>query len=335
MPSHNTSLRGRAVRALGVTAAIAGLGSLAACGGGGESTGSDADTSTLVIQRSANAGFQPALVAAEQGYFEDEGLDVKIEVASSDITKNIPLVVSGQIQISEAGMSSLISAKARDLPLQAVLGVQNAADGVEPDDGCLAPPGSSISSLKGLEGATVGVPTLGNPTQIINNIAMKNAGADSSTVKYVALAPDALNAAAAGGQVDAICTFGLFYSQALDAGFTALNAGTSGELPGAPQIIWIAKSTFAAEQAETLEKFTAAMERAYDYLNENPDVFRQLTKDNTEQPDEFIDQMLLPEMSTAISRDATSAIAEEMQSGGFIETVPAVGDLISADVPDL
>jgi NitT/TauT family transport system substrate-binding protein len=334
MFSISRTVRARGARVVGSAALAAiSMAALAACGSGGAADSSG--NGTLVIQRSANSGFEPVLLAQEKGYFKAQGLNVEIKVASNDISKNIPLVVSGQVQLTEAGMSSLIAAKSQGLPLQAVLGVQNAGKGAKQDDGCLAPPGSSVTSLAGLEGRTVGVPTLGNPVQIINNIAMRNAGDDPAKVHYVALSTDALNAAATSGKVDAVCTFGLFYDEAVAAGFTPLQGGTVGTLPGAPQVIWIASNTFAGKNSAELTKFTAAMNQAYGYLNSHDAEYRAITAANTTLPKQYIETRPLPVMTAAISRSATEAIATEMQKDGFTKSTPSANDLVAQTIPDV
>ncbi|MFT4009663.1 MAG: ABC transporter substrate-binding protein [Nocardioidaceae bacterium] len=336
--------------AFGVGAVLALLcaASLTACGGSDSAGDASTDTSTsttseageatltkLTIQRSANAGWQPVVWAAENGYFEDQGLDVTVKTASSDITKNIPLVVSGAIDITESSVQPLTAAVGQGLPVRAVLGVQNATSKTAQDDGCLAPPGSSITDLSGLEGAKVAVPSLGHPVQIVNNVAMRAQDLDPSKVKYVALDVSTINEAGSSGKVDAICTFGPFFNAAVADGFTPLNGGTVGEIPNAAQLIWLATDKFATENADTLAKFAAAMDEAYTYLNEHPDDYRQVTLDNSDQSKADVKAMAIPDMSTAISRSATETIVNEMKLSGFIDEAPSVDDLIDSSVPDL
>ncbi|MFT4288593.1 ABC transporter substrate-binding protein [Nocardioides sp.] len=347
MPTRPHHLR-RGVLGPGIAAALMCATVLSACGSS-DSSGSDAASESsssssstgsdtlqkVTIQRGLNTGWQPVIWAVDNGYFEENGLDVTVNIASADTSKNIPNLVSGQIDITQTSIQPVTSARGQGLPVRIVSGAQNATANTTQDDSCLAPPDSSITELADLEGAKVAVPSLGHPLQIVNNVAMRNEGLDPSKVSYVALETASMIDAALNGTVDAICANASYYFTAIDQGFTALNKGTVGEIPDAAQIVWGATDDYAEEHADIIAKFQTAMEEAYSYLNEHPEDYRQVTLDNSDMTEEVVAQMAIPDMSTALSRTAAETIANEMKLSGFVDTVPSIDELIDSSVPDL
>ncbi|MFT4083508.1 MAG: ABC transporter substrate-binding protein [Nocardioides sp.] len=318
---------------------------LSACGSNGSDSSADAanagsssSTGTLEkvnIQRGLNAGWAPVIWADEHGYFKENGLDVTLSVSSSDTSKNIPILVSGQRDIIMSSVQPTAAARSQGLPVRIISGAQNATSKTKQDDGCLAPPGSSITDLADLEGASVGVPVLGHPLQISNNLAMRNANLDPSKVKYVALDVASMIDAGKNGTVDAICTFGSFYFQAVAEGFTVLNGGTVGETPNAAQIVWTSTDKYADAHPDVITKFQAAMEKAYTYLDSHPAAYVKVVLANSDQKKKDVVQDGVPDMSTSLSRTATESIIDELALDGFIDKKPSLDDLIDSTVPTL
>ncbi|MFT4286879.1 ABC transporter substrate-binding protein [Nocardioides sp.] len=311
---------------------LAGL-ALAACGGGSDTVEeTESGLVSISVMRPANTGFEPVVLADEQGFFEEQGLEVTFVEASADTSANIPRLLNGEVQFVNGGAPQAIKAVANGVEVRLITGVQGSTAGAAPTDGLLVPPGSAVTSFADLEGKKIGLSGIGGTTNLVNNILARQAGVDPSAFTYVNLDPSALQEAASSGQVDAILPFGLYYSKAVAEGFVSLTDGTT-ELPGTLQIGYLTTTEYLDEHADIVEKFNAAIAEGVAYANDNPDAVRDTQREYTELPDDYIDAMEPIPYSTEINVDTTHALAEELVKIEAIDAVPADEDIFWSEAP--
>src|SRR5690606_30019149 len=125
-----------------------------------------------------------AYLAVEQGFFEEEGLDVSLELAQGGAAI-VPAVVSGEYQFGFSNVTSLLLAVNNGVPIKAVASGLFTT-GVEPDFGGVAvPAGSDITSAADLVGKTVAVNTLNNIGDSTIRHVVEEAGGDPMAVNFV------------------------------------------------------------------------------------------------------------------------------------------------------
>jgi len=316
------------------------LGSLLAGCGGSDSSSDDSAGSTtgegttaLTVMRSAQGQFESTIIADREGFFTDAGLDLTIEAGSGDPTALVPLLLNDQAQFAMVDAATAIRTAAQGVPISLVAGIQSAAADVEPSDGLLVPPGSPITSIEDMAGKTIGVSAIGGLAYVVNNIALEQAGVDINSVNYVQLPLDTLNDAATSGQVDAVVQVATFYSSALQSGFTALNEGTNGTVPGAPQVVWAASNQFIAGNPDVVARFVDVVDKANAFANDNPDQVRAIDHELTKLPAAYIDSRTIAPMSAEIDTQALSELADAMVDQGLVDSAPEVGDMVWSDAP--
>ncbi|UOR01871.1 ABC transporter substrate-binding protein [Leucobacter allii] len=297
-------------------AAVLALGGCTASGVSSDAgaEGSDGPVSLTVARGQVN--IENSLIADEQGFFEDEGLDVALEVSQGAAATN-SAVISGEFDIALTDAIAATRAISEGMPIVVVSG-QKYADPEHPlESGVLLPPGSPVTDWADLEGKKVGIPDLGGLPQLTVLRAMEENGLDADSVEFVALPLPALAEAAAKGEVDAIFVFSVFYFTATANGFTPLGTGVSEFLPDSPQSVWIASRQFAEENPETIERFRAALDAANAFGVENEDAVRAVYHENTEMPAEFIDNvMVLAPLSTELPQDGWELLIDVMVDNG-------------------
>lgn len=139
--------------------------------------------------------FTPLVVAVQQGYFREQGLDVKVEEGSS-ATQALQALVSGQDDLAYVPSVQLIKAINEGMPVKAIATV------VKVDSmAMISKPGIALSSPKDLEGHTVEISAASTFSQIWDAFARKN-NIDVGKVKVVSVAPGARFSLLLGGQVD-------------------------------------------------------------------------------------------------------------------------------------
>lgn len=301
---------------------------LTACGGAAdgdapgtaESSGTATkETLPLTVAR-GGVNIENAVLADEQGFFEEEGLDIgEMQLTGMGGAAANSAVISGEFDVAATDAVTAIRAAAEGMPIVAVAGTKSADPDYEGEvsDGIVVPPGSDIQDWADLEGKKIGVPELGGLPHMATITGLQANGVDLDTVEFVPLPTDALVEAAAKGQVDAVFTFSIFLLSAVDNGFTRVGTGVREYLPHAPQVLWIASEQFAQENPEALQRFHAAIERGTEYGNENPDAVRQAYHDHTELPPQFIDErMVLEPLDVEFNKDGWDNLLQVMKEEG-------------------
>jgi NitT/TauT family transport system substrate-binding protein len=188
--------RGRLTSLAVTSACVAAL--LAGCGGDDseESSSGSKRRDTVTVAGPPSTLFAPLYVAAERGYFREQGVDVKLETVRAG-QDAIPLVASGKVDAIVAGFSAgMFSALDRGLEFK-VVGGMGVSTGKVPAPSALMVSQRAISSgkVKGvadLEGAKIA--TSGGPGAAGGYLLatiLQTAGLELGDVKVVNVAfPD-------------------------------------------------------------------------------------------------------------------------------------------------
>ena len=297
-------------------AAITLAGTLTGCGASpseGDAANTPEGPIAITVAR-GQVNIENALLAQEQGFFEDAGLDVTMKVSQGAAAQN-SAIVSGEFDVGLTDAVSAVRAIAEGMPITVVAGTKSADPNIEGDvaDGLIVPPGSPITNWADLSGKKIGVPDLGGLPQIATMKALTENGVDLNTVEFVPLPLPALTEAAAKGQVDAVFVFSIFLLKAVDNGFTRVGTGVREYLPNAPQSLWIASTKFAEDNPEALKRFHKAITEGTEFGNKNPDAVRKVYHENTELPGEFIDNgMILDTLSTTLDEAGVDLLVKTM-----------------------
>jgi putative hydroxymethylpyrimidine transport system substrate-binding protein len=116
--------------------------------------------------------------AVDQKFFEQEGLEVSF-VSPATPADGLKLLASGGVQFATAHSTEVITARSRDLPVVSI--ATNHQFGTA---GIMMPATSGVTSLKQLEGKTLGV--TGIPfNKVMLEYSLKKSGIDLSKVKIV------------------------------------------------------------------------------------------------------------------------------------------------------
>jgi NitT/TauT family transport system substrate-binding protein len=257
---------------------------LAACSsdsGGGSGTGTEAasgggGTTQITVGVIPIVDVAPIYLGVKQGFFTDEGLDVKLETAQGGAAI-VPAVTSGQYQFGFSNSTSLILATSSGLKLKAVTeGVSTT--GVDGKDfgGVIVPADSDITSAKDLEGKTVAVNTLNNINPPTINKAVRDAGGDPSTIKYTELGFPDIVAAVKKGDVDAGQVVEPFLTQAEDQGMKDVLSNYVATDPDLTISMYFTSQQYAQQHADVVTKFTTAMNKSLEYADGHADEVRTI-----------------------------------------------------------
>ncbi|OUZ12429.1 hypothetical protein BHE97_01575 [Aeromicrobium sp. PE09-221] len=173
---------------------------LAGCGSSSGSGEGDGDGLTVMLSYKKSIYWLPMLIAQDQGYFEEEGVDVEFEETNGSgfVTQQL---IAGNVPAGWAGAPDAAVAFSKDDNLRALMcnPPQNIFRIVVPED-------SEIESVEDLADKTLGIAEAGGGEEPIVNASLEAAGlqrdADVRILPIGDAGPASLNAILQG-QVDA------------------------------------------------------------------------------------------------------------------------------------
>ncbi|MEV4901276.1 ABC transporter substrate-binding protein [Citricoccus sp. NPDC055426] len=220
---------------------------------------------SVAMVTSSCLGFFPVYVAQEQGFFEENGVQVDIEVVNGS-SAVLQAMLSGQVDLGTPGSIPVVLANSRGEDVQYVANVNPGGNFalVTPED-------SGISDASQLEGKTIGVATAdGGEVSFLETI-LREAGLEEGSYEIMTVGEG--GQAVAGfsrGDIDA-------YSASIDGVATLEQAGQPlQDISGnATNYLFgngvAASSELIADQPEAIEAFGRAYRQATEHGLENPD----------------------------------------------------------------
>ncbi|MGY1823959.1 ABC transporter substrate-binding protein [Geodermatophilus sp. SYSU D00079] len=315
-------------RATAVAAAT--LLALTACGGsddsGSASPGEGGGLTPVTIGTQPIVDSAPLYLGVDQGFFEEEGLDLTIESAVGGAAV-VPSVVSGDFEFGRGNVLSTMIAVDQGLPLQCITNANSTAG--NPDFGAVVVPGDSpLQSMADLAGRTVSVNTLNNIGDTTIRSVVEEAGGDPAAVRFVEIPfPDA-PAALQSGQVDAAWILDPFLTEAVDAGGRVLSYNFSDFHPELDISCVFASQQLLQEQPEVVEAFQRAMNRSLEFSQDNPDEVRRITGTYTEIDPAVLERIVIPTFRTEFSEEAMALLGAKAAEYGTLSQEPDLDQLL-------
>jgi NitT/TauT family transport system substrate-binding protein len=313
--------------ALGIAALVAG-----GCGGdddegGGE--GTTAEQTTLRVGVIPIADVAPLYLGIDQGFFDEQGLKIEPQLAEGGAAIT-PAVLSGDFQIGFSNTVSLLIAASKDLPVtiisQGVLGGKTEeeawADLLVLKDGPVKEP-------KDLEGKTIAVNTLSNICEVTIKASLTDMGVDVSTLKFTEVPFPDMNAALEAERVDGACVVEPFVSQGTAGKAKGIDPFYVNTAPDLTVATYFTSKQYAADNAETVEKFVTAMEQSLDYAQSNPDAVREILGEYTQIPPEVAKNIQLPQWRADLTVPTIERLSALSLEYGLIESEPDLNELIA------
>lgn len=154
----------------------------------------------------------PYQAALEQGYFKDEGIDIKGFVGSSGGGTTVRNVVTGGLAFGEVATPAAVNAYYAGAPLTIIGSATNTPGTIN----WVAPRGADVNSIADLKGKTAGFTSAGSVTQNTSALAVKRADGivpDDVTFKAMGGVSEGLTALSEGSIAAAANLDPVFSSQ--------------------------------------------------------------------------------------------------------------------------
>ena len=247
--------------------------SLTACGGSSSnsdaSAAADSGATHLRLIYSPSLCAAPMYIAIENGYFEDEGLD--IEQVTVDAAHVSEAIGADQVDVGMGLIGKMLQPLENGLPIKFTTGIHT---------GCtklLVPGDSDIKSVADLKGKKIGVPGLADAATVVSKRSLSAAGIgvtdQNMEVEFSVYSRNDLAQALQNGAVDAIALGDPAASIAEEQyGLTALiDTATDPEYKDEYCCAAFVTSKLAEENPKAAAAFTRAVQKASQWVQENPD----------------------------------------------------------------
>ncbi len=231
----------------------------------GAMTASAAEPKDVTMAFCTWTGYSPMFIAQEQGYFEDAGINMDIQVIEDESTY-AALITKGSVQFLATAQDPNIKMFANGATSRFVL-TMDASVGA---DGLVA--SADIATLDDLAGKTLALDKSASSYYFFLTALEQGSSLTEDDLNVIDMG-DTTEAGLAfmSGQVDAAIMWEPELSEALETVEGAHALATSADYPNTILDSLVVNTDYAAENPEVVEAVAEAWYKAIDFLNENPD----------------------------------------------------------------
>lgn len=274
----------------------------------------------------------PAFLAAEKGWFKEEGLEVELkpEPGGQDI---VTAVVAQEFDFGFSNQTSLLIARSRGLGVAAIAkAVVGSPDVDSAWDGVIVKNDSDIQGPMDLIGKTVSVNTLNNTPHMVLLRALENAGIENpqEQINFIEVQfPDAVGAVNQG-QVDAAWVVEPFVTVGDMFGDTRVIMRPLIETgPNFLMSAYFTSDRLIEQRPDVVAAFARAINKAMKYASENPQEVRDsFPKFNENANPKVAQAMALPFWTVGLTPDDFQMGADLALRYGFIDEVPNLEEFV-------
>lgn len=221
---------------------------------------------TIMLDWYPNAVHSALYSAQEKGYFDEEGLDVKIEMPA-DTNDPLKLAATGKVDLAISYQTQLLLSRGEDIPVVSIGAfVRHSLDGI------MYKKGNGIESPKDLVGKNVGYPS-SSVSEAILNTMVKHDGGDSEQVKLTDVGWD-LMPSLATDKVDALVgayvnhELILLKKEGYDVDMFPLSEYG---VPENYELVVVTGEKTLDKKEESIKKFWSALSKAQDDVKADPE----------------------------------------------------------------
>lgn len=290
-------------------------------------TGGDGELTPITVGILPIADLAPLYHAIDQGYFEEEGLDVSMEIGQGGAAL-VPAVVSGDYQFAFGNYVSLMLARQNNVGVSIV---SNIVDGAEdPDRGTnalMVGADSGIEDVAGLEGARFAVSTLNNLAEVTIRTTLRNEGVDDSGIDFVELGFPDMNGALEAGEVDAAWQAEPFVTLGENAGLVNVVDPMHATMPSMPIAGMFASDQWLADNPDLADAFVRGLQRGFDDSSDD-EAMQEAIVANTQTDEGLVTQIALANWNIDLDTDKLAEIGSLAAEYGVLDAEPNMDELV-------
>lgn len=253
---------------------------------------------TIMLDWYPNAVHSFLYAAQQNGYFQEEGLDVEIQMPA-DSNDALKLVAANQIDLALSYQPQVLMARGENIPVRSIAAIVR-----HPLNHLMVPQAGDIHSPKDLSGKQIGYSSIPLYEAMIRTMIQSDGG-DPASAKLIDVGFDLIPAISTG-QVDAIMGGFINHEQLIleKEGHLVFSLNpTDYGVPDYYELVLVASEQGLRNSDSYFKKFLNAITKGQQFVQENPDQALDLLlahEDATSPLDKDIEkkslQILLPLM---------------------------------------
>lgn len=223
-----------------------------------ETAGDELKKVAVQIDGAAVPYYAPLYVAKEQGFFEEQGLDV--EFLYADAASIIRNVAADNVQFGFPNADTVVTAKSQDIPVKVVHTTYQHGLGAT-----IFKKSSGITKPADLKDKTVAVTSYGSPNYIQLQVLLESNGLSIRDVNVKIVGSGAIVNALVTDEVDAI-TFSMLRTVELqNSGEDVAEFRSDEVLPSFGNVV-VTSDQYLESNKDAVVGFTTALDKALDYI---------------------------------------------------------------------
>lgn len=310
---------------------------LAGCASAGDTPSSEGDgtaSTSVKIVNGKSMDFAPYWVAAEKGFFAENGIDATMEFTTATSTADIAaLLVGGEFNLGPSTVSVLANSVAKGLDLQMITAL--ATVGGEEDKNnqmFVASDGPADMAALGEPDVVLGV--LGGPKDVLGALsknAIAEAGGDPEAPQMQTTPAQQLADLIAAGSVTGGPLIQPFATMAAaNPGLKSLGSITAVLPEGSPQVGLAASKEWIAGNPDGVEGLQKAIAQAIEWIADpaNADEYIDIVVEQTGLDVAVVEKVTRPIYSARMNREAVEHYIEVLLEYGTIESAVSPDEII-------
>ena len=298
----------------------------AACGGAAGEGSEDSPIQVGLPTAETSFANSDVVVAQQQGFFEEQGLQVELQNFGSGL-RVVQAVVSGDVQVGGSSIEPVVNASAQGGQLSIIGGYADrlTVSMVTPD---------SIQSAADLRGEYLGIQDVGAFREVMTRMVLESAGLTPDDVSYRPVDSNAYISALLSGQISSAI---LQTEQAVET----INQDPSfHEIADLYEVepdyyygTYFVESNWLSENPDTAVRFLTAITQAHRFMYENREETVPIVAEATGFDPEVIDEAY----ETLLVQNGVFPVNEGLEDERFTYTIERMQELgaLEGEEPDL
>lgn len=319
MPNH-------VLRAAGA-AAILSL-ALVGCTPAAEGATSDVAVTVGVLP---GADLAPLYLGMEQGFFEEEGIDLTVDSLAPSISGIVSAVEAGSYDFGYADILSILIAAENGADITIVSGATATSGNVLGDFAALmVRADSDVTSIADLAGRTIAVDAVGTTNQVVLAAVLEDEGLDVTSVTWQPVSFLDSTAALLDGSVDAALVVEPFATAAKIDKMQVITYPFAEFAEGLMVSGYFASATTADRNADVEGRFVSAITKSLQYATEHETETRDHIAASLAAQSEVRTRVQLPNFTPQIDRTALDRLVATAVEAGVLGAVPLFDEVLPA-----
>ncbi|HVV20648.1 MAG TPA: ABC transporter substrate-binding protein [Pseudonocardiaceae bacterium] len=316
--SGRVALTATAVLALGLATSCSALSGNSSDSSGGSNSG-NLEKPTIKVGAIAGASSASLYIAADKGYFKQEGLNVQIVTTKNGSTA-LNQMKGGQLDITLANDVSGIQFKMKGNPIDLVFdGPSNAPHTIV----ISALPNSPIKTLKDLQGKNLGISSQKDAVFATLQQSLEAVNVDPKSVNYKTVPYGESEQFLQSHAVDATVTIEPYTTEAAEqlGARPVVDVFPAGSAEAnIPNAGYFASEKFVKGNPKTLAAFQRAMVKGANDAANRQNVENAIAKHIPKLSKQVLDVMALPGFPSDLDPNRIQRVADLMQKSGIIKS---------------